>query len=192
MRGLKDKVAIVAGTAPGNIGGATAVRLAEEGMAVVAADLNEAAAQSVVDEIRSFGGRAASRPFDITDEVSYKELVDFTVKEFGGPDGLFNVAAPDGRSPQRRLASGGCDTDPSGHIMTPIDTHSRADRVMNGTMHRLRRLAVLSRRWRASRMNTGRRDHFVVFPPRAIPLPVPTGTAARCRSGLTPRKGTTT
>ncbi len=63
---------------------------------------------------------------------------------------------------------------------------------MNGTVHRLRRLAALSRRWRASRMNTGRRDHFVVFPPRAIPLPVPTGTAARCRSGLTPGKGTTT
>ena len=45
MRGLKGKVAIVAGAAPGNIGAATAVRLAEEGMAVVAADLNEAAAR---------------------------------------------------------------------------------------------------------------------------------------------------
>ena len=44
MRGLKGKVAIVAGAAPGNIGAATAVRLAEEGMAVVAADLNEAGA----------------------------------------------------------------------------------------------------------------------------------------------------
>jgi NAD(P)-dependent dehydrogenase (short-subunit alcohol dehydrogenase family) len=49
MRGLKDKVAIVAGAAPCNIEGATAVRLAEEGAAVVAADLNEAAAQSVVE-----------------------------------------------------------------------------------------------------------------------------------------------
>src|SRR5712664_389993 len=55
MRGLKGKVAIVAGAAPGNIGGATAVRLAEEGSAVMAADLNEAAAYSVVDEIRTFG-----------------------------------------------------------------------------------------------------------------------------------------
>ena len=49
MRGLKGKVAIVAGAAPGNIGAATAVRLAEEGAAVVAADLNEAAAAAVVD-----------------------------------------------------------------------------------------------------------------------------------------------
>ena len=93
MRGLKDKVAIVAGAAPGNIGGVTAIRLAEEGMSVVVADLDEAASKSVVDEIAAFGGKAASRPFDITDETSYAELVDFTVKEFGGPDGLFNVAA---------------------------------------------------------------------------------------------------
>jgi NAD(P)-dependent dehydrogenase (short-subunit alcohol dehydrogenase family) len=93
VRGLKGKVAIVAGAAPGNIGAATAVRLAEEGAVVVAADLNEGAAQAVVDNIRALGGRAAARSFDITDEVSYKELVDFTVKEFAKPDALFNVAA---------------------------------------------------------------------------------------------------
>jgi len=93
MRGLKGKIAIVAGAAPGNIGGATALRLAEEGMKVVAADLNEAAAQTVVDEIKSAGGYAVANGFDITDEASYKELIDFTAKEFGGIDGLFNVAA---------------------------------------------------------------------------------------------------
>lgn len=32
MRGLQNKVAIVAGAAPRNIGGATALRLAQEGM----------------------------------------------------------------------------------------------------------------------------------------------------------------
>ncbi len=41
MRGLRDKIAIVAGAAPGNIGGATAFRLAQEGMKVIAADLDE-------------------------------------------------------------------------------------------------------------------------------------------------------
>ena len=30
MRGLKDKVAIIAGAAPGSIGGATAIRLVED------------------------------------------------------------------------------------------------------------------------------------------------------------------
>ena len=62
-------------------------------MKVIAADLNEAAAQAVVDEIKSAGGYAMARGFDITEEVSYEELVDFTAKEFGGLDGLFNVAA---------------------------------------------------------------------------------------------------
>jgi hypothetical protein len=64
MRGLKGKTAIVAGAAPGNIGGATALRLAQEGMKVVAADLNEAAAQAVVDEIKSARGYAIAKGFD--------------------------------------------------------------------------------------------------------------------------------
>src|SRR5882762_9400832 len=93
MRGLRDKIAIVAGAAPGNIGGATAFRLAQEGMKVIAADLNEAAAQAVVDEIKSTGGYAVARGFDITDESAYKDLVEFTARELGGLDALFNVAA---------------------------------------------------------------------------------------------------
>src|SRR6266478_2300052 len=93
MRGLRDKVAIVAGAAPGNIGGATAIRLAQEGMKVIAADLNTAAEQAVVDEIKSTGGYAVARGFDITDESAYEELIQFTARELGGLDALFNVAA---------------------------------------------------------------------------------------------------
>jgi NAD(P)-dependent dehydrogenase (short-subunit alcohol dehydrogenase family) len=93
MRGLRDKVAIVAGAAPGNIGGATAIRLAQEGMKVIVADLNTAAAQVVVDEIRAAGGYAVAKGFDITDESAYKELIEFTAREVGGLDALFNVAA---------------------------------------------------------------------------------------------------
>jgi NAD(P)-dependent dehydrogenase (short-subunit alcohol dehydrogenase family) len=66
IRGLRDKIAIVAGAAPGNIGGATALRLAQEGMKVIAADMNEAAASAVVDQIKSAGGHAIARGFDIT------------------------------------------------------------------------------------------------------------------------------
>jgi NADP-dependent 3-hydroxy acid dehydrogenase YdfG len=93
MRGLTGKVAVVAGAAPGSIGGATAVRLAEEGMAIGAADLDESAVRAVVDEIRALDGRAYARPFDITDESSCHDLVDFTAQQFGGLDALFNVAA---------------------------------------------------------------------------------------------------
>jgi NAD(P)-dependent dehydrogenase (short-subunit alcohol dehydrogenase family) len=93
MRGLEGNVAIVAGAGPGNIGAATAVRLAEEGTSVVAADLDEAAARAVVDDIQAAGGRAMAPSFDITDEASYHGLVEDTANEFGRLDGLFNVAA---------------------------------------------------------------------------------------------------
>jgi NAD(P)-dependent dehydrogenase (short-subunit alcohol dehydrogenase family) len=49
MRGLEDKITIVAGAAPGNIGGATAFRVARQCMKVIVADLNEAAAQAVAE-----------------------------------------------------------------------------------------------------------------------------------------------
>ena len=93
MRGLRGKVAIVAGAAPGNIGAATAVRLAEDGAIVVAADRSESATKSLADEIRASGGQAVGRSFDVTDERSYRELIDFTLSEYGALDGLFNAAA---------------------------------------------------------------------------------------------------
>jgi NAD(P)-dependent dehydrogenase (short-subunit alcohol dehydrogenase family) len=74
MRGLQGKVALVAGAAPGNIGAATAIRLAEEGTSVVAADLNESAARAVADEIKALGGKAIARSFDITDERPTRSL----------------------------------------------------------------------------------------------------------------------
>jgi NAD(P)-dependent dehydrogenase (short-subunit alcohol dehydrogenase family) len=93
MRGLDGTVAIVAGARPGDIGSATAVRLAEEDATVVVADLHESDAEAVVAEIRELDGRAAAQSFDICDEASYKALIDFTVNEFGRVDCLFNVAA---------------------------------------------------------------------------------------------------
>jgi NAD(P)-dependent dehydrogenase (short-subunit alcohol dehydrogenase family) len=130
MRGLKGKVAIVAGAAPGNIGGATAVRLAEEGSAVVAADLNEPGAQAVVDEIQASGGKAMARAFDISDEASYKELVEGTVNDFGRLDGLFNAAAD--LSP-RTLAN---DTDV---LSVPVDVWRHTiDVTLTGYMYGIR------------------------------------------------------
>jgi NAD(P)-dependent dehydrogenase (short-subunit alcohol dehydrogenase family) len=93
MRGLEGKVALIAGAAEGNIGGETAIRLAEEGMAVVVADLNATNAQRVAAKITAAGGKAEARAFDITDESSYEDLIRFTVERFGALDGLYNVAA---------------------------------------------------------------------------------------------------
>jgi NAD(P)-dependent dehydrogenase (short-subunit alcohol dehydrogenase family) len=147
MKGLTGKVAIVAGAAPGNIGGATAVRLAEEGMAVVAADLNEAAAASVVDEIRASGGRAIARSFNITDEASYKDLVDFATRELRRLDGLFNVAAD--------LSAGtvGRDTDV---VSVPLDVWRHTiDVTLTGYMYGIRHaLPLLMKRGSGAIVNT--------------------------------------
>ena len=61
---LSNKVAIVTGAGAG-IGEAIAVRFAEEGAAVVLADLNAAGAQSVADRITELGGRAVAIAADI-------------------------------------------------------------------------------------------------------------------------------
>jgi NAD(P)-dependent dehydrogenase (short-subunit alcohol dehydrogenase family) len=147
MRGLKDKVAIVAGAAPGNIGGATAIRLAEEGMLVVAADLNGAAAQTVVDGITASGGTAVARGFDITDEGSYRDLVTFTVERFGGLHGLFNVAAD--LSPRNM----GRDSDV---LSVPLDVWQHTiDVTLTGYMHGIRHaLPIMIEQHSGSIVNT--------------------------------------
>jgi NAD(P)-dependent dehydrogenase (short-subunit alcohol dehydrogenase family) len=71
IRGLRDKVVIVAGGASG-IGAATALRLAEEGAAVVVGDLDQDGAALTAAGLRARGATAV---------------------ELGGLDGLFNVAA---------------------------------------------------------------------------------------------------
>ncbi|MGK5740037.1 SDR family NAD(P)-dependent oxidoreductase [Micromonospora sp. URMC 103] len=147
MRGLQDKVAVIAGAAPGNIGGASAKRLAEEGMRVVAADLNEGAAQAVVDEINAAGGTSVARGLDITDENSYRDLVTFTVDRFGGLHGLFNVAA------DLSAATIGRDSDVTS---VPVDVWQHTiDVTLTGYMYGIRHtLPVMIRQGGGSIVNT--------------------------------------
>lgn len=92
MRGLQDKVVVVAGGASG-IGAATAVRLADEGVRVVVGDLDEPGAEAVVGRIVEGGGTAVAVGFDLADGPSVQRLVDTAVAQFGGLDGVFNVGA---------------------------------------------------------------------------------------------------
>ena len=97
MRGLQDKVIVIAaggtgatdGTSHGaSIGGATARRCAQEGAKVVVGDLNEAAAKRTVELIEADGGKAVAHQFDAGDEASIKALMDRAITEFGGIDGV--------------------------------------------------------------------------------------------------------
>src|SRR5882724_5441395 len=89
---LEGKVAIVTGAASG-IGAETATRLAQEGAAVVVADINLAGAEQVVARIIQTGAAAAAVRVDLSDEQSITQMVSFTVERFGGLDILDNNAA---------------------------------------------------------------------------------------------------
>ncbi len=92
MRGLKDKVAVIAGGGTG-IGAATALRLAEEGTAVAIGDINLEGARAVAGKITAAGGKATAIRFDVSDDTSVRELVHSAVETYGGIDFMHANAA---------------------------------------------------------------------------------------------------
>jgi NAD(P)-dependent dehydrogenase (short-subunit alcohol dehydrogenase family) len=88
---LKDKVAIVTGGAVG-IGRGVALKFAEEGGAVVIADISEAEGKKTAGEIAGKGGRGLFVKCDVTSGDQVNRMVDTTVKELGGIDILVNNA----------------------------------------------------------------------------------------------------
>jgi NAD(P)-dependent dehydrogenase (short-subunit alcohol dehydrogenase family) len=92
---LSGKVAIVTGAARG-IGRATALALAAQGAAVVAADRKDDV-HEVVAEIVQAGGRSLAVVVDVTDSAAVRSLVALAVDELGGLDVLFNNAGITGK-----------------------------------------------------------------------------------------------
>lgn len=85
MRGLIDKVGIVAGGGRG-IGAATARRLAAEGACVVIGDIQGDWARKIAGEITAQGGRAYGADLDGTVPQSQQALVETALAQFGGLD----------------------------------------------------------------------------------------------------------
>ncbi|MFZ5872552.1 MAG: SDR family NAD(P)-dependent oxidoreductase, partial [Actinomycetota bacterium] len=90
-RRLDGRVALVTGAASG-IGKATAIRLAEEGAAVVVTDIQDEAGQGVAKEIATAGGRAVFVHHDVTSEQEWQSALDRARDDFGGLDVLVNNA----------------------------------------------------------------------------------------------------
>ena len=89
---FQDKVAVVTGAAQG-IGEAYARALADEGAAVVIADLNTTGGEKVAASINETGGRAIFVETDVSSQLSADAMATRTVEEFGGLDLLVNNAA---------------------------------------------------------------------------------------------------
>ncbi len=79
---LQGRVAIITG-AGGGLGAAHAKVFAAEGCAVVVNDINEAAAQAVVDDITAAGGKAIVNTSDITNYEDSANAVKQAVEAFG-------------------------------------------------------------------------------------------------------------
>jgi NAD(P)-dependent dehydrogenase (short-subunit alcohol dehydrogenase family) len=91
MTGLTGSGVVVTGAGSG-IGRAAAVRFAGEGAHVVVADLNEAGAKAVVEEITATGGRAVAVTGDLSEPAVVNQVVTTAVDTFGGLDVLVNNA----------------------------------------------------------------------------------------------------
>ncbi len=88
---LKDKVAIITGSASG-IGRKIAEVYAKEGAVVVIADLNYASAQQAAEEIKAAGHEAFPVAMNVTDEQQVNAAVDLVISKYKGVDILVSNA----------------------------------------------------------------------------------------------------
>ncbi|MEO9171122.1 MAG: SDR family oxidoreductase [Candidatus Baltobacteraceae bacterium] len=96
---LAGRVAIVTGGDTG-IGKAISLGIAREGGSVVVDYFGDAKpANAVVDEIENFGGKAYAVAADISKPDEVDELIEATVKHFGGLDILVNNAGIEHEEP---------------------------------------------------------------------------------------------
>ncbi len=106
MKKLENKTAIVTGAASG-MGKAIATLFAKEGAKVALADLVQADAEAVAEEIRREGGIAIGIGCDVSKEDSVINMVETAISEFGSLDILVNNAGiMDNFVPLDRLGDG--------------------------------------------------------------------------------------
>jgi NAD(P)-dependent dehydrogenase (short-subunit alcohol dehydrogenase family) len=89
---LEDRVALVTGGGGAGTGRAVVLRLAEEGAALVVADVDAEGGRETVRRVEAAGGRAAFVRADVTAERDIAAMIAFACETFGGLDVLVNSA----------------------------------------------------------------------------------------------------
>jgi NADP-dependent 3-hydroxy acid dehydrogenase YdfG len=102
MSDIKGKVVAITGASSG-IGAATARYLAQRGAKLVLGARRRDRLESLMAEIRFYGGTAEIRPLDVTDRADTQAFVDFAVEGFGQLDVLVNNAGVMPLSPMTAL-----------------------------------------------------------------------------------------
>ncbi|MCL5107719.1 MAG: SDR family oxidoreductase [Chloroflexi bacterium] len=88
---IENRVAIVTGAGRG-IGKACALRLAQDGADVLAADIDQVTAQQTANEIRALGRRSLGMGVDVSKQAETREMAARAQAEFGRIDILVNNA----------------------------------------------------------------------------------------------------
>jgi NAD(P)-dependent dehydrogenase (short-subunit alcohol dehydrogenase family) len=101
MKTLKNKTAVITGGGSG-IGRGIALALADEGVHIVVADIQEASAQAVAEEVRKRGVRAIAVACDVSKPDAVLALADKAYAEFGSVEILCNNAGVNWR-PYRNI-----------------------------------------------------------------------------------------
>ncbi len=87
----KDRVAVITGASRG-IGRSIALALAAQGAAIVAVDVDQAATDAVVAELKASGGKALGVVGNVTVPADAERMIDAAMEAFGRVDILVNNA----------------------------------------------------------------------------------------------------
>lgn len=94
MMDVNGKIILVTGGGQG-LGAAICRTMAEDGAKVIAADVNDAKLESIVNEITDSGGNIKSYKMNVGDEKNVEEVISEIIDEYGHIDAVINNAGID-------------------------------------------------------------------------------------------------